>query len=74
MEENNEPTEITAKEVDEFVKMFERGDFEVKQRPCRSCGKDHFPNYGFHIDECDQCFFKRFPEKQKRAFFRSFFE
>lgn len=74
MEDLNKPTELTQEDIDTFIIKMMNGDFDMKARPCSSCGKEHYPNYGFHIDECDECYFARFPKEEREKFYRSFFE
>lgn len=65
------PTEITK---DDFDKVYEKliNDSEIKKRKCWKCSKDFFANYS--MDECDECYFARFPKEEREAFYRSFFE
>lgn len=67
----NCPTEITAKDIDDFFSKLMNDDFDIKIRPCWKCSKDFFPNY--HNAECDECYFSRFPKEEVEAFYRSFF-
>jgi len=67
-------TIITQEDIDIFVKKFEDGCFDPKILPCFRCGKEDFYNYGVHLNECDECYFKRFPKDQVEIFYRSFFE
>ena len=68
------PTELTSEDIDKFVAKMMNGDFDLKQRPCFSCNKSHFPSYGSALGECDECYFERWPKEEREAFFRSFFE
>ena len=72
MIEEDYPTELTIQDIDNLVKKFMNGDFDIKKRECFTCSKEFFPNY--HDFECDECFFSRFPEKEVERFYRSFFE
>lgn len=74
MLEEDKPTELTAEDIDKFVNSCMSGAFDIKFRSCWKCSKEHFPNYGAHLMECDECFFSRWPKKEREAFFRSFFE
>jgi len=71
---DHKPTEITRDDVDKFFNDLMNGEYDVKQRPCFKCGAKHFPNYGWCLDECDECYFSRFPNEEREAFFRSFLE
>lgn len=69
----NSPTELTIEDIDKFFKDLMEGKYDLKQRQCFKCGANHFPNYGSHICECDECFFAKFPKEEREAFYRSFF-
>ncbi len=69
----DEPTELTAEDIDKFMEKLMNGDLDLKPRPCFSCSKNHFPSYGSAVGECDECWFKRFPKDQVKEFYRSFF-
>ena len=64
-------TELTIEDIENFVKDLMDGKHDIKMRPCWKCSKDFYPNY--HHDECDECFFSKFPKDQVEAFYRSFF-
>jgi len=66
---DNTPTEITREDIENVLKKFEDGFFEIKSSICFSCGKEHLPNYGYITSECDECYFKRFPADVRKAFF-----
>lgn len=70
---NDKLTELTHYDIDNFVKKMMNGEFDPKSRTCMKCGADHFANYGGHIQECDECYFDRFPKEQVKKFYRSFF-
>lgn len=70
---DDKPTELTSDNIDKFVEKMMNGDFDIKQQECFSCGKKHFPNYGHHLWECDECYFARFPKDKVEEFYRSFF-
>lgn len=70
---NDMPTEFTATDIDKVTEMLSNGYFDLKQKPCWKCSKEHFPNYGHHLQECDECYFARFPKEEVEAFYRSFF-
>ncbi len=74
MDDIDKPTELTNQDIDKFVKKLMDGDFDIKPKPCFKCGKEHFPNYGNLLEECDECFFARFPKDQVGDFYKSFFE
>ncbi len=73
-EDLDKPIELTIEDIDKFYEKLMNGEFDIKMKPCFKCGKEHFPNYGHHLCECDECFFSRFPKKQVEAFYRSFLE
>lgn len=73
MSNNDSPTEINADDLNKVMQKMLNGDFDIKMRACCSCNKDHFPSYGAHIGECDECYFNRFPKDQVEKFYRSFF-
>lgn len=66
-------TEITVDDIDTVLKDIIEGKYDVQPRPCLKCGKCHFPSYGAHLDECDECFFSRFPKEEREDFYRNFF-
>ncbi len=69
----NKPTEITHKDIDNLVNQLMSS--ELKPNTCFKCSKEYyFDSYGHHINECDECWFSRFPKEEREAFFRSFFE
>ena len=67
------PTLLTIEDIDNFFNKMMNGEFDLKERECWKCGKNHFPNYGGHLQECDECFFSRFPKEEREKFYRSFF-
>lgn len=67
-------TELTREDIDAFVSDLMAGKYDIKMRNCFKCSKEYFPNYGSHLDECDECYFSRFPKEQVQEFCRSFFE
>lgn len=73
-EYDNAPTELTKEDINIFAKNLLEGKYDLKERPCMKCSKDHFPSYGAHLGECDQCYFERWPIEERTKFFRSFFE
>lgn len=70
--ENEEPCILTQQSIDEFIKRLQSDEFDLKLKTCFSCGTEHFPNYGSHLCECDQCFFNRFPKEEVEEFYKSF--
>lgn len=72
--QSDEPTVLTCKDIDNFAEKLLNGDFDIKQKVCFNCSKEHFPNYGHHLGECDECYFARFPKDKVEKFYRSFFE
>jgi flavodoxin len=72
MSELDDPTELTTKDIDEFFKNLENGDFDIKMVECFKCRQEHIPSYGAHLNECDGCFFSRFTEESRQQFYRSF--
>lgn len=68
----DKPTEITREDIDNFFNKLLNGDFDIKLRPCFKCSKSFFPNY--NDMECDECWFSRFPKKEVKDFYRSFFD
>lgn len=69
---DDKPTEITRKDIDAFVQKLMTD--EIKEKTCFSCGKSfYFDSYGEVFGECDECYFNRWPEEERKAFFRSFF-
>lgn len=70
---NDQPTELTKEDIDNFVKNLKENS-EIKSKTCIKCAKKHFNSYGYHLGECDECYFKRFPKEQVENFYRSFFE
>lgn len=71
---DDKPTELTSNDIDKFVQDLENGKYIIKMKQCFKCEKEHFPNYGSYLSECDECYFSRFPKEQVRQFFRSFLE
>lgn len=70
---SDQPTEFTSQDIDKFVENLMNS--EIKEKKCATCGKGYYLNsYGYMFMECDECFFKRVPAKQKEQFFRSFLE
>jgi hypothetical protein len=65
-------TELTIEDIDIFVAKLMNGDYDIKMRLCFKCSKDFIPNY--HDFECDECYFSKWPEEERKRFFRSFFE
>lgn len=47
---------------------------EIKEITCFKCSEPHLPNYGYHVGECDECFFSRFTKEQREKFYRSLFK
>lgn len=70
---SHEPTEITSEEIDCFVEKLRTE--EIQEKKCSSCNKGfYFHSYGWAFSECDECYFARWPKKEREEFFRSFFE
>ena len=61
MNEENEPTEITRKDIDGVVEGWINNS-EIRPSVCWKCGKDFFRNYSEF--KCDECFFKQFPKEE----------
>ena len=73
MTDLDEPTVLTRKDIDDFIEKLQTE--EIKPAECFQCRKKYyFGSYGHHLNECDECFFKRFSSEQKESFFRSFLE
>lgn len=72
--EPNKPTELSRKDVDLFFNDLLDGKYDLKPKLCMNCGTECFINYGYDLQECDECFFARWPKEQRDAFYRSFFE
>jgi hypothetical protein len=70
-EQLNKPTEITTEDIDRFVEYLMNS--EIKKHQCFKCSKEYLQSYGHHMQECDECWFSRFPEEQVKEFYRSFF-
>lgn len=71
--ENDKPTELSIKDIDNFVESLMNS--EIKPKTCLTCSKEFYlDSYGWMFGECDECYFKRWPEEDKKAFFRKFFE
>jgi hypothetical protein len=71
--EINKPTELTAEDFEKFVKKLYES--EIEKKTCFTCKKVFYlDGYGRSFGECDECFFKRIPEKERTEFFKSFFE
>ena len=68
------PTILTTADIDSFFEKCKSGQFDIKKKPCFKCGNEYFPNYGGSIGECDECYFARWPEEERKSFYRSFFE
>lgn len=68
---DDEPTQLTSKDINDFMKKLENGDFDIKMHACWECSKEFLPNYDSM--KCDECFFSQFPKDQVKAFYRSFF-
>jgi len=66
---DDEPTFLTSTDIDNFFAKIMNGDFDSKMIPCWTCGKQHFPSYGSLVYECDECWFKRFPEEDVKEFY-----
>lgn len=54
------PTEITAKDIDNFLEKLMNGDYCMKPRPCFTCSKNFIPSY--NDMDCDERWFSRFPK------------
>lgn len=67
----DEPTELTQEDIEEFFGKLINGDYDIKPRPCFTCSKEFRPNY--NSEECDECWFSRFPKEEVQRFYRSFF-
>lgn len=67
---NDSPTILTREDIDKAIEKLM--NFELKKRPCWSCAKEFYANYS--REECDECFFAKFPKDEREAFYRSFFE
>lgn len=72
MSNSDEHTSLTSKDIDNFVEKLMNE--EIKSRKCFKCSNKYFPSYGAHLDECDKCFFSRFPKESVEKFYRSFLE
>ncbi len=72
--DDHKPPELTCADIDKFCDDLMSGAYDIKEIPCFKCSKDHFPNYGRHLMECDECYFSRFPKEQVEAFCRSFLQ
>lgn len=66
------PTELTAEDINKFFEKLMTE--EIKMRQCWKCSKEHFPNYGSFLNECDECYFEKWPKQEREAFYRSFFD
>lgn len=66
----DQPTELISKDFDKFLEILMNSEINI--RKCWNCSKEFFPNYNF--EECDECYFSRFPKDQVEKFYRSFFE
>lgn len=75
-ESNDDPTILSASDIDKFVQDCLDGKHDPKPQTCFKCGTTrHFLiNYGHRFNECDECYFARFPKEQVQAFYRSFLE
>jgi len=70
--EIDKPTEITADDIDKVMKYLMIS--EMKPKICSACCKENYTDvYGHMFSECDECYFKRFPNDEVEAFCRSFF-
>lgn len=67
----NEPTILTQKDVEEFLKDIIDGKHDPKKKTCFKCEKKYFQNYGDHL--CDECYFAQFPKDVVEKFYKSFF-
>jgi hypothetical protein len=65
----DKPTELTIEDLDKFLQYLE--NFEISMRKCFTCSKDFLANYS--LEECDECYFSRFPKDQVEEFCRGFF-
>ena len=70
---DDEPTQLTASDIDKFVESIMNS--EIQTHACGKCAKTYIhDSYGHHIGECDECWFSRFPKEEVGRFYRSFFE
>ena len=69
---DDKASEITREDIDKFV--YSLMNNEIKPKQCFKCSKKYLLDiYGDHINECDECWFKRFPKEEVEEFYRSFF-
>lgn len=72
-EMDDAPTELTRDDIDKFFEMLKNE--EIKKYVCIKCFKEYIGgSYGHHIQECDECWFSRFPKEEVMKFYKSFFE
>ena len=64
---DDSPTILTREDIDKALM-----NFELKKRKCLSCAQEFYANYS--REECDECFFSKFPKEERDKFYRSFFE
>lgn len=67
---DNLPTEITREDIENFVANMMTA--EIQKKNCWNCSKDFLPSYSSEV--CDECFFSKFPKKERDKFYRSFLE
>jgi hypothetical protein len=71
MTDRKEITEITKEDMDKFVNNLLKNEITLKK--CSICNKKYLHSYGENFQECDECFFKRFPKEEVQKFCKSFF-
>lgn len=67
----HKPTELTVDQIDNVIKYLM--NYEIKHSQCFKCGKKHFGSYGYNKNECDECWFSRFPKEDVEKFCKTFF-
>lgn len=67
MNSNFEPIEITQKDIEKTFEYL--NNYEIRMKKCH-CGRRYI--IGNYSDiECDECFFGRWPEKERKEFFEN---
>ena len=63
---DNTPTELTIEDIHKALEALKN---YTMIRRCWGCSKEFLPNYSG--EECDQCYFDKFPKDQVTAYYKS---
>ena len=72
MNDDDDISILKASDIDKTMEHIK--NYETPPDQCLKCGKTYYGGYGYHIGECDECWFSRFPKEQVERFYRSFFD